>query len=205
MSKVRIMMSTSPSRFFLLALAALTVAACDYNHRRSYVEPTYRPTVFNYAAGGRDLEVQTVGNPYAERGFADQDFPEFIVGSMQGRNLGQPTNFTTTPGETARDQYKVVIVFNPVEPATYRSLCEGEAQSGPTEEKVRVKAAFCQGGRSTGQRVLTGVRADVVAEAGPDSEAFQRMMAGVTRDLFPLWDNDFDEDGDCPGLRIFCR
>ena len=196
----------SRSRFQLpvLLLAAAAVAACDYNHRRSYVEPTYRPSLFNYAAGGRDLEVQTVGNPYAARGLGDQDFPEFIVASMQGHNLGQPTNFTTAPGDTARDQYKVVIVFNPVEPATYRSLCEGEAQSGPTEEKVRVKAAFCQGGRSSGERVLTGVRADVVAEAGPNSDAFQRMMAGVTRDLFPLQDQDFDND-DCPGRLIFCR
>ena len=29
------------------------------------------------------------------------------------------------------------------------------------------------------------------------------MMAGVTRDLFPLQDNDFDDD-DCPGRLIFC-
>lgn len=189
----------------VLLLASAAVAACDYNHRRSYVEPTYRPSLFNYAAGGRDLEVQTVGNPYAEQGLGDQEFPDFIVASMQGHNLGQPTNFTTAPGDTARDQYKVVIAFNPIEPATYRSLCEGEVRSGPTEEKVRVKAAFCQGGRSSGERVLTGVRADVVAEAAPQSEAFQRMMAGVTRDLFPLQDQDFDNDNDCPGLRIFCR
>ena len=187
-----------------LLLAVFAMSACDYNHRRSYVEPTYRPSLFNYAAGGRDLAVQTVGNPYAEQGLGNQDFPDFIVASMQGHNLGQPTNFTTTPGDSARDHYKVVVAFNPVEPATYRSLCEGDVESGPTEEKVRVKAAFCQGGRSSGQRVLTGVRANVVAEAGPNSEAFQRMMAGVTRDLFPLQDNDFDDD-DCPGLRILCR
>ncbi len=187
-----------------LVLVGVVVTACDYNHRRSYVEPTYRPTLFNYAAGGRDLEVRTIGNPYIEQGLADQEFPAFVAASMQGRNLGQPTNFTTTPGETARDRYKVVIAFNPIEPATYRSLCEGEVQSGPTEEKVRVKAAFCQGGRSGGQRVLTGVRADVVAEAGPNSEAFQGMMSGVTRDLFPLWDNDFDDD-DCRGLLFLCH
>ena len=196
-------MSKSPFQIPILLLATAALAACDYNHRRSYVEPTYRPSLFNYAAGGRDLEVRTVGNPYDEQGLGDQEFPDFIVASMQGHNLGQPTNFTTAPGETARDQYKVVIVFNPVEPATYRSLCEGEAQSGPTEEKVRVKAAFCQGGRSSGERVLTGVRADVVAEAGPNSEAFQRMMAGVTRDLFPLWDNDFDDD--CRGFIWLCH
>ncbi len=196
-------MSKSRFQIPVLLLATATLAACDYNHRRSYVEPTYRPSLFNYAAGGRDLEVQTVGNPYTERGLGDQEFPEFIVASMQGHNLGQPTNFTTVPGGTARDQYKVVIVFNPVEPATYRSLCEGEALSGPTEEKVRVKAAFCQGGRSSGERVLTGVRADVVAEAGPNSDAFQRMMAGVTRDLFPLWDNDFDDD--CRGFIWLCH
>ena len=187
----------------VLLAAAVAISACDYNYTRSYVEPTYRPTLFNYAAGGRDLEVLTVGNPYAEWGFGDQDFPDFVAASMQGRNLGQPTNFTTRPGQTARDQYRVVIAFNPIEPATYRAICAGDVQSGPTEEKVRVKAVFCQGGRSSGDRVLTGVRADVVAEAGPESEAFQLMMAGVTRSLFPLWDNDFDDD--CRGVIWLCH
>lgn len=184
-------------------MATVTLFACDYNHRRSYVEPTYRPHVFNYAAGGRDLAVETVGNPFAGRSIDDQAIGELVTMLMQGRNRGQATNFTVTPGPTARPQYKVVIVFDPVEPAPYRALCEGEARSGPTEETIRVRAAFCQGGRSSGQRVLTGVRANVVADATPESEAFQRMMAGITRDLFPLWDNDFDED--CRGLIWLCH
>lgn len=192
-----------PKILFLLVSAA-ALFACDYNHRRSYVEPTYRPTLFNYAAGGRDLAVETIGNPFAGRGVDDQEFPEIVTTSMQGRNWGQPTNFTTTPGATARPAYKVVIVFNPIEPATYRSVCEGDVRPGPTEEKLRVKAVFCQGGRSSGQRVLTGVRADVIAEAGPDSVAFRKMMSGVTRDLFPLWDGDFDDDR-CPAFSLFCH
>ena len=187
-----------------LVLALIGVlGACDYNHRRSYVQPTYRPALFNYAAGGRDLAVQTVGNPFVEAGIDDQAFAALVTDAMQGRNLGQPTRFTTAPGESARPQYKVVIAFDPVEPASYRALCDGAVDSGPTGERIRVKAAFCQGGRSTGQRVLTGVRADMVADAGPRSEAFDRMMAGVTRDLFPLWDNDFDED--CRGILFLCH
>ncbi len=178
-------------------------AACDYNYRRVIVEPTYRANLFNYAAGGRDLEVETIGNPYFDRDIPGQDFPHFVTASMQGRNLGQPTNFTTTPGESARPNYKVVIVFNPVEPATYRGICEGNVESGPTEEKIRIKAVFCQGGRESGQRVLTGVRASLTATSGPDSEAFQRVMTGITRELFPLWDNDFDDD--CRGYLLLCH
>lgn len=202
-SIARLMTGRFALRIIVLLLAAGALLACDYNHRRSYVEPTYRPGVFNYAAGGRDLTVETIGNPFVGRGVGDQDFPDVITASMQGRNLGQATNFTATPGVTARPQYKVVIAFNPIEPATYRALCEGEVRSGPTEESIRVKAAFCQGGRSSGQRVLTGVRANVIAEAGPDSEAFRKMMAGITRDLFPLWDNDFDDD--CRGMLLLCH
>lgn len=190
-------------RALVLLVSAAALFACDYNHRRSYVEPTYRPQLFNYAAGGRDLTTETVGNPFAGRGIDDQEFPDVVTALMQGRNLGQATNFTATPGPTARPQYKVVIAFDPVEPASYRALCEGQVRSGPTEETIRVKAAFCQGGRTSGQRVLTGVRADVVATADPDSEAFQRMMAGITRDLFPLWDNDFDDD--CRGMLWLCH
>jgi len=186
-----------------LLFAAGVMVACDYNYRRVIVEPTYRANLFNYAAGGRDLEVETVGNPYFDRDIPGQDFPDFVTASMQGRNLGQPTNFTTTPGESARPNYKVVIVFNPVEPATYRGICEGDVESGPTEEKIRIKAVFCQGGRQSGQRVLTGVRASLTSTSGPESEAFQRVMAGITRELFPLWDNDFDDD--CRGFLILCH
>ena len=89
-------MSKSRFQIPVLLLATAALAACEYNHRRSYVEPTYRPSLFNYAAGGRDPEVQTVGN-HAEQGLGDQEFPEFIVASMQGHNLGQRTNFTTAP------------------------------------------------------------------------------------------------------------
>lgn len=187
----------------VLLLAAGAMMGCDYNYRRVIVEPTYRVNLFNYAAGGRDLKVETVGNPYSSRDFVNQDFPEHVTAAMQGRNRGQPTNFTTTPGETARPNYKVVIVFNPVEPATYRGICEGDVESEPTDGKIRIKAVFCQGGRESGQRVLTGVRASLSATSGPDSEAFDRVMAGITRELFPLWDNDFDDD--CRGVIWLCH
>lgn len=193
------------SQAVVLLFAAAGLFACDYSHRRSYIEPTYRPSLFNFAAGGRDLTVETIGNPFADRGVDNQQFPDLVTDSMQGHNWGQRTHFTTAPGETAHPRYKVVIAFNPVEPATYRALCEGDVQSGPIGENIRVKAAFCQGGRSTGPRVLTGVRARVVPEAGPNSPAFLSMMAGVTRDLFPLWDNDLDNDRDCPSVRLFCH
>ena len=122
---------------FVLLTSAVVTIACDYNHRRSYVEPTYRPQLFNYAAGGRDLTVEAIGNPFAGRGIDDQEFPDLVTMLMQGRNLGQTTHFTTTPGPTARSSYKVVVVFDPVEPATYRSLCEGEARSGPAGATIR--------------------------------------------------------------------
>lgn len=198
-------MGISPDRILVLLLCTGALFACDYSHRRSYIEPTYRPALFNYAAGGRDLAVETIGNPYTGHGIDDRQFPELVTASMQGHNRGQPTRFTTDPGETANPRYKVVIVFDPIEPATYRALCEGEVRSGPAVEDIRVKAAFCQGGRSTGQRVLTGVRANVAGEADPQSPAFRQMMAGVTRDLFPLWDNDMDHDRDCPSFRLLCH
>lgn len=196
------MTRTRVLRTALLLLVAATVAACDYSHGRSLIRPSYRPALFNYAAGGRDLKVETIGNPFADRGLDDQEIGDFVAASMQGHNWGQPTNFTATPGESARPQYKVVVAFNPVEPATYRAICEGDVRSGPTADRVRVKAAFCEG-VSDGQRVLTGVRASVISEAGPDSSEFQAMMAGVTRDLFPIWAEEFDDD--CPSLLFFCH
>ena len=181
----------------------MALAGCDHDARLELIEPTYTVSVFNFAARDRDLKVVTIGNPFAEQGLSDQEFAEFIAESMQGRAWGQPVNFTTTPGETWRENYKVAYAFNPIEPATWVAVCEGDVETGPIEDGVlRVKAAFCQCGRPSGQRVLTGIRARVRADAEPDSEAFQAMMGGITRNLFPnIYRN---RSKNCQSILVIC-
>ena len=188
----------------LLILPAVALNACDpnYTYMRGTITPNYSINTFNYAAGGRDLAVVAIGNPYAGQGFDNQDLPESIAAAMQGKNWGQPTNFTATPGETARPNYKVVFAFNPVEPANYRQICDGDVRTGPTEGRIRVKAAFCQGGQQGGHRFLTTVRGSIVPEAGPGSESFNKLFAGMTLDLFPpIYLRDRDK---CRSFFIVC-
>ncbi|MEE8272209.1 MAG: hypothetical protein V3R98_10835 [Alphaproteobacteria bacterium] len=184
-------------------LAVLVQTACSYNYARSFIRPTYRPSLFNYAAAGRDLRVDTQGNPFAASIDQQADFGTVVTALMQDRNWGARTNFTASPGESARPQYRVVVVFDPVEPAPYSALCNGTVRTGPTEGRIRVRAAFCET-VSSGPRVLTGVRGNLVPEATVESPEFAALMAGVTRDLFPIWDADFDDD-DCPSFVIFCH
>ncbi|NNG05956.1 MAG: hypothetical protein HKM95_17890 [Inquilinus sp.] len=189
----------------LLALVCGTLVACDYTYRRSFLRPSYRPTVFNYAAGGRDLKVETIGNPFSGVQLDDARVAELTTSAMQGHNLGQPTNLTPTPTDSARPQYKVVVAYNPIEPAGYLALCRGDVRAAPAGEPLRVKAVFCESVDS-GPRVLTGVRGQLSEEqmAAPDSPAYRSLMAGVARELFPLWDSDMDDDR-CRGAFFLCH
>ena len=189
----------------ILAFAGGSLVACDYTHQRSFLRPSYRPALFNHVAGGRDLKVETVGNPFGDGQFAVSQVAELTAAAMQGHNPGQPTNFTATPGDSARPQYKVVVAYNPVEPASYLALCRGEVRSDRSEEPLRIKAAFCESVAS-GPRVLTGARGRLAEgqAATRDSAAYRSLMAGLTRDLFPLWDADMDDDR-CRGLLFLCH
>ena len=99
-------------RVAVLAAAGLLATACAgqstiYNNMLS---GGYRPYVFGYAAGRRDLTTIIVGNPF------DIDQAELnsrLVDMLnESPNFLQPTHFTTTPGPSARQEYRAVFLFN---------------------------------------------------------------------------------------------
>src|SRR4029453_16550263 len=128
-------------------LAFTALSGCSGTPVIDYVrlEPGYRAQQFAYAAGGRDLKADIQGNPFA---MPKEEFDATVTDAMQGAHFGQPTNFTTTPGDSARPGYRVRLLFNGPGASTGGIVCGGEpAIIGPSPEggNVRLLAAFCNG------------------------------------------------------------
>ena len=132
-------------RLTVLVAAGLLLAACAgqsliYNNM---ISAGYRPYEYGYGAGRRDLTTVIVGNPF------DIDRAEFetrLVAMLnESPTFLQPTNFTTTPGPSARPQYRAVLLFNraTVLPNQICRSPEGVpvAELGAT---MRLIAVFCR-------------------------------------------------------------
>jgi hypothetical protein len=175
-----------------LAFAAL--AGCSGTPVIDYVrlEPGYRAQQFAYAAGGRDLEADVQGNPFA---MPKEEFDATVTDAMQGAHFGQPTNFTTTPGDSARPGYRVRLLFNGPGASTGRIVCAGEpAIIGPSPEagNVRLLAAFCNG-----PYPLSYLSAHVSGIRDAHDPAFRDFMRQVTTNLFPPQNRQEQDHDNC--------
>jgi len=175
-----------------LAFAAL--AGCggtpiiDYVH----LEPGYRAQQFAYAAGGRDLKADVQGNPFA---MPKEEFDATVTDAMQGAHFGEATNFTTTPGDSARDGYRVRLLFNGPGASSGRIVCAGEpAVVGPSPESgnVRLLAAFCNG-----DYPLSYLSAHVSGIQDAHDPAFRDFMRQVTTNLFPPQNRQEQDHSNC--------
>jgi len=175
-----------------LAFAAL--AGCggtpiiDYVH----LEPGYRAQQFAYAAGGRDLKADVQGNPFA---MPKEEFDATVTDAMQGAHFGQPTNFTTTPGDSARPGYRVRLLFNGPGASNGRIVCADEpAIVGPSPESgnVRLLAAFCNG-----PYPLSYLSAHVGGIRDAHDPAFRDFMRQVTTNLFPPQNRQEQDHNSC--------
>ena len=87
-----------------------------------YYDHTEIIDVFRYAAGDRDFLVEVYGNPSTAPKSA---FDGAVIAAMHGKHGGPPTEFTTTPSERARTDYRVVLVFGAPDYLGARSACRG--------------------------------------------------------------------------------
>ncbi len=139
--------------------------------------PAYTLSEVSYAASNRDLRVVLHGNPFNSDA---QALAQAVLPSMQERVFGVNTNLTTTPNETARPDYKVVLAFNVAENRTNYSLCgDGPIPTRPPGGPIIVQGAFCRGGAFT---TATGWLDD---PKGPDDPDFRQLISDMTFSLFP--------------------
>lgn len=168
---------TAPA--LLLAGAAFLPLGGCMNERvvASDPMPAYTLNEVAYAASNRDLRVVLHGNPF---GMDAQSFADKVLPSMQGRVFGVKTNLTTSPNDTARPGYKVVLAFNVAGNMTNSSLCtDGPVPTRPPGGPIVVQGAFCRGG------ALTSATGWLDNPKGPDDPDFRDLISDMTFSLFP--------------------
>jgi hypothetical protein len=169
------------SFFFRLSVLALlpALAACGRDRVvADEVSPAYTAAEVAYAASDRDLRVIIHGNPV---GGSPQAFARTVTDAMQNKIMGVRSNFTTTPNETARRDYAVVLAFNPAETMLNSALCRGGAiPTRPPGGTLIVQSAFCRSGGA-----LTSATGWLDEPRGIDDPGLRDLIAGLTFSLFP--------------------
>lgn len=182
-------------KIWLPLLLGVLVAACAGTVRltQQEISPVYKASEFAHAGAGRDLRVVVAGNPF---GGDQAEFNGAVTGYMQGNHWGQPTNFTTAPGETARETYHVVMLFNPPKTFSGMKLCRekpADLPSGTRENGIVLFAAFCRRNES-----LTEIKGRIDGATGPGDPIFGDLVAQVTNGLFPPKRRFEGDRGGCP-------
>jgi hypothetical protein len=169
----------------LLLLAACAGQSTIYN---SMISSAYRPYDYGYGAGRRDLTTLIIGNPFD----IDQAQLETRLVAMlnESPTFLQPTHFTTTPGPSARPQYRAVFLFNRqiVLPAV---ACRAPEQIPVAElgETTRLTAVFCRYGG-----FLSTLTGELDGVTGIDDPRFHKLIGQMVPLLFPPIDPTRDDE-----------
>ena len=170
----------------LIGLLMLAGCAGDSKIYNEMISSAYRPYLYGYGAGRRDLTTIIVGNPFD----IDQEQLDARLVTMlnESPTFLQPTNFTTTPGPSARREFEAVILLNRAI-VLPNQVCRGPdrvpvADLGPT---LRVSATFCRGGYLS---TVTGELRDVTGIDDPRLRTLIRRMVPL---LFPPIDPTREE------------
>ena len=127
---------------------------------------------FATIAGGRDMHTQIFGNPFA---VPDDSFAASVTAVFNSRNSRTRSNFTTKPGPSARDNFRLVLVFNPAQRGLASRLCRNpsDIQLAPSSNRpIRLQIAFCHG-----ESDITSRRGSLPSATAPEDPAFQNFLA----------------------------
>jgi len=146
-----------------------------YNDQLS---PAYRPTEFGYGAGRRDFTTVIGGDPFQ---LGEETFQEQFVALLNRHQpILQPTHFTTTPGPSARPEFKAVLLFNRAI-VLPNQVCRAPDQVPVAElgSTTRLTATFCRGG------YLSTVTGELENVTDIDDPRFERLIGQMVPLLFP--------------------
>ena len=176
----------------LAVLAAVWLAGCSNETITDlvYYERPGVPALFQYAAGGRDFRTVIHGNPSAA---SKEAFDAAVVAAMQGRNWAPATNFTTSPSQSAREGYRVVLVFSGDRYFPRKALCRDvdSAAVTPATGRVQLQAAFC-----FREQIFSEVHTNFDAIRGLNDPVLDRAVAQTVLQLFPLRDPYIERDNE---------
>jgi hypothetical protein len=181
-------------RAVVLGASGLLLAACAGQSKiyNNMISSAYRPYDYGYGAGRRDLTTIIVGNPFD----IDQAALETRLVALlnESPTFLQPTNFTTTPGPSARPQYRAVFLFNRqiVLPSV---ACRASARIPVAElgGTMRLTAVFCRHGGW-----LSSLTGELEGVSGIDDPRFRRLIRQMVPLLFPPVDPTRDDEDKSP-------
>ena len=181
----------------LFALAALMLfGGCTETMTQAYMYRSGIQTSFAYAAGGRDMAVVVVGNPFK---VPKEALDRVVIDSMQGRNRPPATNFTTTPGESSRPGYRIVVVLNPSTSFDSHDACgnAGAIPTGPADGRLRALMVFC-----AKDIIYSEVKGSIPAVEMPTEGGFRALIGALTMDIVPEREPNSDNEVPLPRSAI---
>jgi len=131
--------------------------------------------------GGRDFTVVVRNNPST---LPAQEFEQKVVDAIQGQITYMITNFTTTPGDSARPQYRVEFFFNPPDTTNGFVLCNPNRELPDAVQRpgvTYVLAAYCLRDNPLSEAFGSASGAE------PGTEGFDRLMSQVIRSILPQY------------------
>jgi len=158
------------------------------------------PLLRNVAAAGHESHSLPGCLPCVRGAHACVEFCRAASGKQeeihaQGAHFGQSTNFSTTPGDSAREGYRVRLPFNGPGASSGRIVCAGEpAVVAPSPESgdVRLLAAFCNG-----EYPLSYLSAHVSGIQDAHDPAFRDFVRQVATNLFPPQNRQEQDRNNC--------
>lgn len=187
-----------PLKLSPIAVATcLALSACVGAGGLSYAPqvrtyPSYQPSDLSYAAGGKDLRTEIVGNPF---GGPQAEFEAAVTAAMYRAHFGPAVNFTTAPGPQARQIHRLRLIFNGATASSGYEICDGDLADVPPQQvtgNVEVLAAFCRGSKP-----LTYLSAKTSGIGGANDPAFTAFMRQVAVLLFPPQNREIRDHRNC--------
>jgi len=165
------------------SMAAIFIAGCvagATSISRNRLYGRYDVTEVQWGAGSnRDFHVVVRNNP---TDLTDAAFEQAVIDGIQGQVTFMVTNFTTTPGESARLQYRIEFFFNPSDSTNGFVLCNRDRDMPPPEARpgtTYVLGAFCLRDKPLSEAFGS------MQNAPPGSAAFDQLMSQLIRSLLP--------------------
>lgn len=165
------------------AFAVIALAACDASTIISKIDVShnYQPiSLGRFYGGDNALRIVGYGSPFGD---PPARVADAVVAGMQGHNGGPRVTFSTAAAPPPRPRWRVVMALNPTDVRDSNALCK--LTDTPTTVRsqggrLRILVAFCQGDYAASQ--ATGRGKDITSM---DSPNFDKLLAGLTRELFP--------------------
>jgi len=169
----------------------LFAAACTGVATSYYVDndTSYYPEFVQYASANGEMATEIRGNPFGAPGRGDS---EAIAAALSLPGWFAPVRFTTRPSDRGRAIHRVVMIFNPVNPAPGgRVACRDPdaVAVAPGSSEMRVQLALCSGDSRMSEAIVVGP-----AGGGPTDPAFQATINAGLMELMPPQDyRDLDD------------